>query len=124
MKNLRNSVQLIGNLGMDPDVKELDGGKTVVKLSLATSEIYKNAQGKRVTDTQWHSLVAWGNTAKIAGEYLKKGSEIAVEGRLVHRSYEDKTGQRKYYTEIVVNELLMLNTGRHNSNTTAAKGKK
>lgn len=108
MNNLRNRVQLIGNLGMDPDVKKLDSGKVLAKLSLATSDSYNNSEGKKVTDTQWHNLVAWGKTAEIAEKYLKKGNRVAVEGKLVSRSYEDKEGIKRYITEVVVNELLML----------------
>ena len=108
MKTLRNKVQLIGNLGADPEVKELTDGKTVAKLSLATSDTYKKASGEKVTETQWHNLVAWGKTAKIVGKYLKKGNRIAIEGRLVNRTYEDKKGIKRYVTEIVVNDLLML----------------
>ena len=108
MKNLRNKVQLIGNLGKDPEVKQLDSGKTLAKLSLATSENYKNADGEKVTDTQWHNLVAWGKTAQIAEQYLKKGNRIAVEGKLINRSYEDKEGVKRYVTEVLVNEILML----------------
>ena len=108
MKNLRNKVQLIGNLGKDPEVKQLESGKTLAKLSLATSENYKNADGEKVTDTQWHNLVAWGKTAQIAEQYLKKGNRIAVEGKLINRSYEDKEGVKHYVTEVLVNEILML----------------
>ncbi len=108
MSSLRNSVQLIGNLGMDPEIKKLDSGRTFAKFSLATSETYKNAEGKKITETQWHNLVAWGNLAVIAEKYLHKGSEIAIEGRLTHRAYEDKEGNKKYYTEIILNDLLML----------------
>ena len=108
MNNLRNRVQLIGNLGMNPEVKKFDEGKTMAKMTLATSDTYKNANGEKVTDTQWHNLVAWGNNAIIAEKYLEKGREIAIEGRLVHRSYDDKEGVKKYVTEIVVNEILML----------------
>jgi len=108
MKTLRNKVQLIGNLGADPEIKELTDGKTVAKLSLATSDTYKKASGEKVTDTQWHNLVAWGGTAEVAGKYLKKGNRIAIEGRLVNRTYEDKKGIKRYVTEIVVNDLLML----------------
>ncbi len=108
MRNLRNKVQLIGNLGKDPEVKQLDSGKTLEKLSLATSEKYKNANGEKVTDTQWHNLVAWGKTAQIAEQYLKKGNRIAVEGKLINRSYEDKEGVKRYVTEVLVNEILML----------------
>ena len=108
MNTLRNRVQLIGNLGNDPEVKKLDGGKTVAKFALATSETYKNGEGEKITDTQWHNIVAWGNLATISQKFLKKGNEIAVEGRLTHRSYDDKNGNKKYFTEVVMNELLML----------------
>jgi len=108
MKTLRNSVQLIGNLGMDPEVKETSNGKKVAKFSLATSETYRDKQGEKVTQTQWHNLVIWGGLADIAGTYLKKGKQIAVEGKLSNRSYDDKEGKRRYITEIVVNDLVML----------------
>ena len=108
MKTLRNKVQLIGNLGTDPEVKELSDGKTIAKLSLATSDTYKKASGEKVTETQWHNLVAWGKTAEIVGKFLKKGSRVAIEGRLVNRSYEDKKGIKRYVTEIVISDLLML----------------
>jgi len=108
MKNLRNSVQLIGNLGMDPEVKNLDNGKTVANLSLATTETYKNQKGEKVKDTTWHRLVAWGKTAEIAEKYLQKGSEIAIEGKLINRSYENADGEKKYVSEVLVNEILML----------------
>jgi len=108
MKTLKNSVQLIGNLGMDPEVKETSNGKKVAKFSLATSETYRDKQGEKVTQTQWHNLVIWGGLADIAGTYLKKGKQIAVEGKLSNRSYDDKEGKRRYITEIVVNDLVML----------------
>ena len=108
MKNLRNSVQLIGRLGKDPEVKQLTSGKTLATFSIATSDSYRNAQGDKVEDTQWHNVVAWGRTAEIASEYLKKGQEIALEGKLVHRAYETKTGEKRYITEINLNELLMI----------------
>jgi len=108
MNNLRNKVQLIGNLGMDPEVKNLNNGKKVVKFSLATSDFYKDSEGNRVKETQWHNVIAWGPVARIAETYLKKGNEVAVEGKLVHRSYDSKTGEKKYITEIVINDLVML----------------
>ena len=108
MKTLRNKVQLIGNLGADPEMKELTDGKTLAKLALATSDTYKKSSGEKVTETQWHNLVAWGKTAEIAGKYLKKGNRVAIEGRLVGRSYDDKKGVKRYVTEIVVSDLLML----------------
>lgn len=107
MKNLRNRVSLIGNLGMDPEVREVNG-KSFARVSLATSDSYKNADGERVFNTQWHNLVAWGNLATLFEKYLKKGKEIAVEGKLVSRSYEDKEGNKKYFTEVVVNDMLLL----------------
>jgi len=108
MNALRNKVQLIGNVGMNPEIKTLDGGKKLAKMSIATNESYKNSKGERVTETQWHNLVAWGKTAEIVEKYLQKGSEVAVEGKLIHRNYTDKEGQKKYITEIEVSELLMI----------------
>lgn len=108
MSTLRNKVQLIGNLGNDPEIITLDSGKKLAKISIATNETYKNAQGEKVTDTQWHNVVAWNKTAEIIEQYLQKGNEVAIEGKLTYRSYEDKEGVKKYTTEIVCNELLML----------------
>jgi single-strand DNA-binding protein len=108
MKNLKNKVQLIGHLGANPEVKNLEGGKTLARFSIATNDTYKNAKGEKVEDTQWHNVVTWGKTAEIAEKYLKKGSEVAVEGKLTSRSWEDKEGQKKYTTEVVVHEILML----------------
>ena len=107
MNTLRNKVQLIGNLGNDPEIINLDSGKTLAKFSIATNESYKNAEGEKVTDTQWHNIVAWGKTAQIVEKYLTRGKEIAGEGKLTTRSY-DKEGEKRYVTEIVCNELLML----------------
>lgn len=108
MNNLKNKVQLIGNLGMNPEIKTLESGKKLAKFSIATNESYKNAKGEKVEDTQWHNLIAWGKTADIIEKYLQKGNEVAVEGKLTNRSYDDKDGNKRYVTEIVVNELLML----------------
>ncbi|MCK5443540.1 MAG: single-stranded DNA-binding protein [Maribacter sp.] len=108
MNALRNKVQLIGNLGNDPEIVNLDGGNKLAKFSIATNETYKNAKGEKVTDTQWHNVVAWGKTAEIVENYLTKGNEVAVEGKLIHRSYETKEGEKRYITEIRCNELLML----------------
>lgn len=108
MNALRNKVQLIGNLGMDPEVKNLEGGKKLAKVSIATNETYTNAKGEKVKDTQWHNLIAWGKTADIMGKYLKKGSEVAVEGKLINKNYTGKDGVKRYSTEIQVNELLIL----------------
>ena len=112
MNNLRNSVHLIGNLGMDPEIKTLDNGKKLARFSIATSETYRNAEGKQIKDTQWHNIIAWGGNAGIAEKFLKKGREIAVQGRLSHRSYEDKGGNTRYFTEIVANEIALLGNGK------------
>ena len=110
MYALKNKVQLIGNLGADPEVRNLEGGKKVAKLNMATSENYKNANGEKINETQWHLLVAWGKVAEIAELYLKKGSELAIEGKLTHRDYTDANGVKKYVTEVQVNEILLLDS--------------
>ena len=108
MNALRNKVQLIGNLGNDPEIVTLESGKKLAKFSIATNESYKNNKGERVTDTQWHNVVAWGKTAEIIESFVTKGKEVAIEGKLTTRSWEDKEGQKRYTTEVVCNELLML----------------
>jgi single-strand DNA-binding protein len=108
MSTLRNKVQLIGHVGNDPEIKTFDGGKKLAKLAIATNESYKNEKGEKVEETQWHNLVAWGKTAEIIEKYVVKGKEIAIEGKLTHRSYEDKNGEKRYVTEVVIDELLML----------------
>ena len=108
MSTLRNKVQLIGNLGNDPEIVNLESGKKLAKFALATNEDYKNVKGEKVSDTQWHNIVAWGKTAEIIETYVNKGERIAVEGKLNSRSYEDKQGVKRYITEIVCSELLML----------------
>lgn len=108
MNLLRNRVQLIGNLGQDPETKTLENGKKVTNFTLATNDDFKNADGQKVSETTWHNIVAWNGLADIAGRYLKKGHQVAVEGRIVYRSYEDKKGVTKNVTEIVLNEMLML----------------
>jgi single-strand DNA-binding protein len=110
MSTLRNKVQLIGNLGNKPEIITLESGKKLAKFSIATNETYKNAQGEKITNTEWHNLVAWGKTAEIAENYLEKGKEIAIEGKLTTRSYDDKDGNKRYTTEVVVHELLLLGT--------------
>ncbi len=108
MNALKNNVRLIGNLGEDPKVRKLDSGRLVANFSIATDEVYKNSEGEKVKETNWHRLVAWGRPAEVAEKYLKKGSGIAVDGRLTNRSYEDKSGEKHYVTEVIVNNLLML----------------
>jgi single-strand DNA-binding protein len=108
MSTLRNKVQLIGHVGNDPEIKTFDGGKKLAKLNVATNQSYKNEKGEKVEETQWHSLIAWGKTADIIEKYVVKGKEIAIEGKLTHRSYEDKNGEKRYITEVVIEELLLL----------------
>ena len=108
MNALRNKVQLIGNLGQDPEIKDLDNGSKLAKFTIATNETYRNSKGEKVTETQWHNVVAFGKTAEIIENYLQKGKEVALEGKLIHRSYENKEGEKRYVSEVRCNELLML----------------
>jgi single-strand DNA-binding protein len=108
MNSLRNRVQLIGNLGQDPEIKKTDKGKSVARFTLATTDSYRNSDGQKVEDTTWHNIVAWNGLAEIATKFLKKGKEVAVEGRIAHRAYEDKEGVQKYFTEIVLSDILLL----------------
>lgn len=108
MKALINSVRLMGRLGMDPEVRIFESDRKMAKMSLATNEVYRNSDGEKVTDTQWHNLITWGHNAEIAENYLRKGKEVAVEGRLANRSYTDKEGRKHFVTEIIVTELLMI----------------
>jgi single-strand DNA-binding protein len=106
--NLRNRVQLIGHLGADPEITSLDSGKKLAKIALATNEVYYNDKGEKVTDTQWHQAVAWGKLADVVEKYVSKGKEVALEGKLLHRSYEDRNGDKKYSTEVIISDLLLL----------------
>ncbi len=108
MSTLKNKVQLIGNLGNDPEIVTLESGRKLAKFSMATNDSYRNNKGEKVTETQWHNVVAWGKTADIIESYLAKGKEVAVEGKLNTRSYEDKQGVKRYITEVVCQELLMM----------------
>ena len=108
MNALRNKVQLIGRLGKDAETITFDDGKVKARFPLATNEHFRNSEGEKVERTQWHDVVAWGGLAEVAGEHLRKGLEIAVEGRLTYRTYEDGEGQTRYITEVVANEMLML----------------
>lgn len=108
MKTLRNSVHLIGNLGKDPEIRSFENGRKLASFSIATTDTYKNQKGEKVKDTQWHNLVIWGKLAEIAEKYLKKGSEVAIEGKLVHRNYENSSGEKKYVTEVNVSDFVML----------------
>ncbi len=108
MNALRNKVQLIGNLGNDPEIVNLESGTKLAKFAIATNETYRNAKGEKVTDTQWHNVVAWGKTAELVENYLNKGKEVAIEGKLINRSYETKDGEKRYITEVKCNEILLI----------------
>lgn len=108
MKTLRNTVQLIGRLGKNPEVKTLTSGRNLATFTLATTEVYYNSEGEKVEDTQWHNISAWGPKADVVSKYLVKGQEVALEGRLVHRTYETDGGEKKYFTEVSMNELVMM----------------
>ncbi|WP_318641588.1 single-stranded DNA-binding protein [Flavobacterium ardleyense] len=108
MNNLRNRVQLIGHVGNDPEIKTFEGGRKLATITLATNDHYKNAKGEKVEQTEWHRLTAWGNTAEIIEQFVKKGKEIAVDGKLTHRTYDDKNGEKKFITEVTINEVVLL----------------
>ncbi len=105
---MKNKVQLIGNVGQEPEIKTFDGGKKVASITIATNEYYTNDKGEKVEDTQWHRVSAWGKVADIIEKYVTKGKEIAIEGKLTHRSYDDKNGEKRYITEVVANDVLLL----------------
>ena len=107
MNSLKNRVQLIGRLGADPEVKQVNGNKTLAKFSIATNETFNNAAGEKVEETQWHQIVAWGKIGELAGKYLKKGKEVAIEGKLIHRNYESN-GEKRYFTEVNMNGMVMM----------------
>ena len=117
MSNLRNKVQLIGNMGNDPEMTALESGRKVIRFSLATNANYRNAKGEKVESTNWHNMVAWGKTAEIIEQYAGKGKQIAIEGKLTSRSYETKEGEKRYITEVIVSEVLLL--GGKNENKAA-----
>ena len=108
MYALKNKVQLIGFMGGNPEIKTTENGKKLAKFSIATNENYRNSLGEKVTETTWHNLIAWGKVAEIAEKYLSKGTEVAIEGKLINNSFTDKGGNKKFVTEIQVNELLLL----------------
>ncbi len=114
MSNLRNKVQLIGNVGNNPEMTVLESGKKLIRFSLATNENYKDAEGRKVQSTDWHNMVAWGKTAEIIEKYAVKGKQIAIEGKLTSRSYETKDGEKRYVTEVIVNEVLLLGAKKEN----------
>ena len=108
MSTLKNKVQLIGNVGNEPEITNLDSGKKVAKFSIATNEFYKNSNGEKEQNTQWHNVVAWGKIAEIVEKYVGKGKEVALVGKLTSRSYETQEGEKRYVTEVVANEILLM----------------
>ncbi|MEN2401994.1 single-stranded DNA-binding protein [Flavobacterium sp. MC2016-06] len=108
MNAMKNRVQLIGNVGNDPEVRTLENGKKLAYLSVATNEKYTNDKGEKIEQTEWHRITAWGKTAEIIEKYVVKGKEVAIDGKLTHRSYDDKNGEKRYITEVVANEILLL----------------
>ena len=108
MSTIKNSVKLVGNVGAEPSITNLDNGKKVARLSLATNETFKNSKGEKQTETNWHTLIAWGKAAEIVEKYVTKGKEIAIDGKLTSRSYENKEGEKRNVTEVIVQEILLL----------------
>ncbi len=108
MNAMKNRVQLIGYVGQEPEVKTFDGGKKVANITIATNDYYINDKGEKVENTEWHRVTAWGKTAEIIEKYVTKGKEIAIDGKLTHRSYDDKDGTKRYVSEVVVNDILLL----------------
>lgn len=108
MNTLRNKVSLIGRLGAKPEIVKFDNGRMLARFSIATNEGYKNKAGEWVENTQWHNVKAWGKSAEYAAKALDKGTELAVDGRLVNSTYETKTGEKRYATEIEANDFLIL----------------
>jgi single-strand DNA-binding protein len=108
MNAMKNKVQLIGHVGQEPEVKTFGEGKKVVNITLATNDFYINDKGEKVEQTEWHRIVAWGKVAELIEKYVTKGKEIAIEGKLTHRSYDDKDGNKRFITEVVANDILLL----------------
>jgi len=108
MNQLKNRVQLIGNLGKDPELRYTPSGTAVCTFSIATSDRFKNKQGEQQERTEWHNIVVWAGLAEICGKYLTKGKQVYIEGRIQNRSYDDRDGNKRYITEIVANEMQML----------------
>jgi len=108
MNAMKNKVQLIGHVGQEPEIKTFDGGKKVANITIATNDYFIIDKGDKVEQTEWHRVTAWGKVADIIEKFVDKGKEIAIEGKLTHRSYDDKDGNKRYVTEVVANEILLL----------------
>ncbi len=108
MSTLRNKVQLIGNVGNNPEIKTFENDKKVAKFSLATNESYTNNKREKVQQTMWHNIVAYGSIVNVIEKHVEKGKQLAVEGKLTYRDYQDKDGQQKTITEIIIDEIVLL----------------
>ncbi|MBN1766872.1 MAG: single-stranded DNA-binding protein [Prolixibacteraceae bacterium] len=115
MTTLRNRVQLVGNLGIDPEIVKFESGKKLAKFTLATNETYTDAKGNKTTDTQWHNIVAWGKQADLVEQHLKKGNNATIEGKLTYRQYEDKNKQKHYITEILLSSFILSKIERESA---------
>lgn len=116
-----NKAILIGNVGKDPEVRHLDSGVTVASFSLATSETYRNKEGQKVTNTEWHNIVVWRGLAEVAEKYVKKGNPLYIEGKIRTRSWDDKDGNKRYTTEIVADNMQMLGSKQSNEESAASQ---
>jgi single-strand DNA-binding protein len=112
MSTLKNCVQLIGNVGGEPTITNLENGKKVARFSIATNEHYKNGKGEKQTDTNWHTIVAWGKTADIIEKFVSKGKEVGIVGKLKTRTYTTDDGNERYVTEVVANEILLMGSNK------------
>jgi len=110
MNTISNSVNLIGRLGKDVELKTISKGNHYARIVMATNDFYKNNKGETIKETQWHNLVAWGKTAELMSTHLRKGTNVAIQGKLVHRTYEDKDGNQRYVSEVKVNDFIKMST--------------
>jgi single-strand DNA-binding protein len=117
-----NRVILVGNLGKDPEIRHTEGGVTIARFPIATSETYKDKTGNKVERTEWHNIVAWRGLAEVAEKYLKKGQSVYIEGRIRSNNYQDKEGVQRYSIEIVADNMTMLGGGRGEGNGQGAQG--
>ena len=117
-----NKVILVGNVGKDPETRYLEGGTAVCSFSLATSETYKNREGEKVTNTEWHNVVLWRGLAEVAEKYVRKGSQLFIEGRIRSRSWDDRDGNKRYTTEIVGDNMQMLGKRSDDGGTQSNNG--
>lgn len=119
MSTLRNKVQLIGNIGIEPKITMLESGKKVARFSMATNAYYRNAEGEKVQSTQWHAIVAWNTKAELIEQHTYKGKEIAIEGKLVSRTYTNVEGMKCYVTEIIAHEILLFGAKTETTNNSS-----